>query len=233
LVQVLSVCEYLTGSESRKPDHFKPFNLIQAIKGKELASSFPVNIKAGGRWFTFKNDDKDPAIACGAALLAEQIAQHFPGRKIALVPIPGHRHASAGDVEAGRLFAMAKACAAELSLRRGVDASPVALLHWKAPGESSRGGGTRNVDELDDLYTLNMSTADAMDGRTVVLLDDVVTTGGHILAAKKHIAENSFPDYPVAELAFAVARTVHVKDGPFKVTTEPCPRPMPDPEPIF
>jgi adenine/guanine phosphoribosyltransferase-like PRPP-binding protein len=56
----------------------------------------------------------------------------------------------------------------------------------------------------------------------VVLLDDVVTSGGHLEAARRYLEQKAIP---VSDYAFAVARTVSEKDKAISGLIEPCPRP--------
>jgi len=87
---------------------------------------------------------KHLALTWAGEHLGAHIEHYFPGRRLAIVPIPGHTSISTGDVEAGRVFAIAKVCAATLAAR-GVDAAALPLLQWRQAMPSAHSdGGSRN-----------------------------------------------------------------------------------------
>lgn len=118
-----------------------------------------------------------------------------------IVPIPGHECDSAAKVLAspiGRLAAMI--CA----LRANWICEP--LLWLKAPVESARSGGPRQA--VDVFPHLQLGKSKYPD-RKIVLLDDVKTSGGHLMAAEACIRLGG---YKVSS-AICVARTVEDMSG--------------------
>jgi len=217
------VCEYLTVGDSR-PDHFGPRNLVSAIKGRTFNGYTDVTI--AGRAVRINQSNPGPAIAWAAEQLGPHIAANARG-PIALVPIPGHASVAEADVKAGRGFALAKACEAWLIAHR-VAAQAIPLLRWTQVMPSAHEeGGSRNPDDLVRFYALApgmLARAITMHGRTVVLVDDVVTSGARLKAAETFLTTASSARYPVAPVAFAVARTVHIKAAAFAPLLESCPR---------
>ena len=66
----------------------------------------------------------------------------------------------------------------------------------------------------------------------VIIVDDVVTSGGHLAAMHGALTAARFN---VADVAFAVGRTVYEKGDPLGTLVEECPRPMKAPPitPLF
>src|SRR5262249_51816792 len=59
-------------------------------------------------------------------------------------------------------------------------------LVFREPQQKSQEGGTRNPYELEDAYRIT----EKVSGQ-IILLDDVCTTGGHIIAAAWKLASHS------------------------------------------
>jgi len=193
-MRVLSVCEYLMDGD-RKPDHFTPFQIVQAVKGK------PFN---GYAWLTVggaqqRLDSSNPQVAVSWAVekLGEQIFAEYEGVMLTIVPVPGHTHVNMQDVEAGSVHHLGLALAEALR-QRGMFAYAFPLLHWNTAIQSAREGGSRDPAVLAP----QLRVVPAQHIRKVILIDDVVTSGGHIAAGHAVLAAAG---YDVADVAFASA----------------------------
>lgn len=219
-MRVLSLCEYLTSGETLEPDHFKPYNIIKAIKGESFRGYAWLDVD--GRSVRLDASNREVAFQWAAERLATAISGSVLG-PVTIVPVPGHLHCSPSDVEAGGVFRLA-ALTAERLRQRGWVAYPFSLLHLHVPQPSAhQEGGTRDVERLKQ----NLNVVNATNVATVVILDDVVTSGGHLLAAHQVVAAAG---HRVHDMAFSVGRTVYVKGEALGTEVDDCPRPMKVPE---
>lgn len=111
-----------------------------------------------------------------------------------LVVVPGHE---ARQSNAGRPLAIvAESLAADGRYQACVNM----LVRTKTISKLAK-GGDRSVDQ--QLDTMKVTKPDALNGKTVVILDDTVTTEGSITAARTLLAKAG-----VAVAAIGLARTV-------------------------
>lgn len=221
-MRVLSICEYLTVGD-RGPAHWDPYCITNALKRRHFAGT--ANLSINGQWHTISAGNADAAfnhsVAWAAERLAPQIraAVHWP---ITIVPIPGHACVSVADVRAHRLMHLATAIADALNAPHFAPIAKVSpMLFWDtAQASASSGGGTRNAADVLPHYRHDVAEAAAAHMSSVVLVDDVVTTGARLSAAEHYLRSQGVN---VADIAFAVARTVHAKWEPFGVHVETYP----------
>lgn len=214
-MRVLSVCEYLMHGD-RRPDHFTPFQIVQAVKGKTFNGYAWVTV--GGQPQRLDSSSPHVAVSWAVERLGEQIFAEYEDESITIVPVPGHTHVSAEGVEAGNVHQLGLKLA-EVLRSRGMVANAFPLLRWVHPIQSAREGGSRDPELLQPL----LRVVDAKHIAKVILIDDVVTSGGHIAAAYGTLTTAG---YDVADVAFAVGRTVYTKGNPLGTLVEDCPRPM-------
>lgn len=220
-MRVLSLCEYLASGETLEPDHFKPYNIVKAIKGEPFKGY--AWLEVDGRSVKLEASNREVAFQWAAERLATTISGAVKG-PVTIVPVPGHLHCSTSDVEAGGVFRLA-ALTAERLRQRGCVAYPFSLLHLHVPQPSAhQEGGTRDVEQLKQ----NLKVVNATNIATVIIMDDVVTSGGHLLAAHQVVAAAG---HRVHDTAFSVGRTVYVKGQALGTEVDDCPRPMKLPEP--
>lgn len=107
-----------------------------------------------------------------------------------------------------------KLCAAIRELNPNIEVA--AGLVWRAPQQSSRKGGTRDAAELHKNLVV---FSDPLPRQHLVLVDDVITTGSHLQAAQRALADEGF----TAPVALCAARTQYVdraSDEPFRHRSE-------------
>jgi hypothetical protein len=188
-MRVLSLCEYLMHGD-RTPDHFTPFNIVQAIKGNPFNGYSRLTV--GGESVRLTESSPDVAVAWAAERLGDQIHAEFEDELVTIVPVPGHAHVSKADVQSGAVHRLGLALAQALR-ERGTRATAFVLLHWDRPIKSARDGGPREASVLQ---------------RHLVAAHTVLTAHG----------------FDVADVVFAVGRTVYTKGEPLGTLVEECPR---------
>lgn len=211
-MKVLSLVEHLTRgsrkpeSPDERPSYFDTNRLVAGLKGEPVKGFSWITI-AGTRT---KLDATHPELALewAAERLGRRISAEFKGKRIGLVPIPGHTCTSVEKVSAHRVCQLASKIADWVKEHaQDVDARVMPLIYWSRVVESAhKQGGTR--DPVQVLKDYRSPTPIRLDKRTVVLVDDVVTSGARLCAAERFLTSRGVV---VEELAFAVARTVHEK----------------------
>jgi adenine/guanine phosphoribosyltransferase-like PRPP-binding protein len=183
---------------------------VHAIKlDKALNGYFDIFID--GRHQRICKGQEDLAIAFAAEMFAGIIKNSAE---------LGSTWTNVATTRAGRGFALASEAARRL-VALGANAVAEPLLYWdRVMPRAKDQGGSRAPDVLQ--RHLCCSPTQRIGDRTIVLLDDVVTSGGHMLACERFLRTRN---YVVADNALAVARTVHVKGVPFEGRTEALPRP--------
>lgn len=218
---MLSLCEYYA-EDGLGPDHFVPWYIVRGIKKDKRDLRGYRRVRVDGRWESIEKGSEDVALRWAGERMAKAIAKHLPDESIAIVPIPGSKETSPALVSAGRGFALANAT---VDAYREGDAIAVPLLQWKKPKPRAHDeGGTRDPDALEKLLMAKTYHRASIGDRTIVLMDDVVTSGGSMLACRKFLRGLQHR-YKLADVGYAAARTVHVKGEPLAYKLEALPRP--------
>lgn len=162
---------YVTSTPYVNQDTFNASKFVKAIKGDPVRGYAEVPVPIGGSRKTLTQAN------CGDvfAWFGEMAAHTLDGQRASIVPIPGCKAISVREVEEGSTFRLARA----LGARTGCPVEP--RLWWKAPMESSRRGGSRNPHYLRNNLVL---AGTAHPTLPVVVVDDVVTSGGHMRAVE-------------------------------------------------
>jgi hypothetical protein len=174
-LRVVSRLQYLTTpvGEMRKGDYDATL-LVKAVKGRALNQNQYAEVQIGGRWTRIRENNKDLALEWFAEWAAPVVDSHGHGPKV-LLPIPSSK-TTARSADDFRAALIARAIAALCTS----PASVVSALRWKRPmASASEEGGPRDARVLYPFLTL---TAPVPNG-TCVLVDDVLTSGGHLIAA--------------------------------------------------
>jgi predicted amidophosphoribosyltransferase len=185
-------------------------DFIDAIKDRDISGYS--NVPLRGKWHRFDNTNRQDVIGWFAAMVPDYFTANPVDGLIVLVPVPGSKIdvRSAGTPRTAQL---AEAIAAAMD-------APVAVadvLRQKAPIPSANEeGGTRDEAELLE----NLVLMDAVKELPVVLVDDVLTSGGHLKACAAMLREAG------ADVLMAVvagrADGAQVPD-PFAIRTEDIP----------
>ena len=168
-------------------------NLVRAVKHKPFNGSSRIVFK-GGRVVVIDSSDggRDRALSLMCGELAKKIAE--AGYEQALiVPIPASDHTNPA-----RPFTGSRIAAGIQAKDPSFVATPA--LYFSEPIPKSSAGGGRDAaliqSKLRDQGTIPAGT-------TVVLIDDVFTTGAHIKAAARYLRAKGI----TVSDAFVVART--------------------------
>ncbi|MEG3148407.1 phosphoribosyltransferase [Sphingomonas sp. ZT3P38] len=204
------LCYYRGNSETwttkfRKED-WAARNLVKAIKHEDFKGYS--DIKTGNSTIRIDNtvSGRNRALNAVAGALANKISQ-AGYQNAAVIPIPSSSHVNPNAVFTGRRIAEA------IRAKNGAFVSTPVLYFDEPLQKSAGGGGTRNAGAIQ----AHLRLANCQLPPSVVLLDDVCTTGGHLKAAARFLAEHGVE----VQDAFVIGRTVWEQpDNMFAVQTE-------------
>jgi hypothetical protein len=164
-------------------DLWTALHFVNAVKGTPLAGYACLPLPSGE---TVRIDRSTWRRA--PAWFARMIVPALPWRDLvpcAVVPVPDARCDLAAD-RRPRTFALASALALEL----GPDAVAVDLLRWCRPIECAhRADGSRDPQVLYGRLRMR-DRGWPIAGQRVMVVDDVMVTGGHIRAAAAFLADS-------------------------------------------
>jgi hypothetical protein len=182
-------------------------HMVKAVKGLELHGNAYTDVQIDGKSVRIVEANKDKAIEWHASWAASKIAELGNGRKI-LIPVPSSKTIIESP-EDFRTMLIAKAIAARVP-----NSLALSALRFRAARPSSREeGGSRDPQVL---YK-NLAVLKAIPIGTIVLIDDVMTSGGHFTASAWKLADR----FKSAELALACGRSMDSRlDDPWSVPSE-------------
>jgi hypothetical protein len=208
-LSVVSFSTYLTTVEGLtwRPHDYDARDFVHAIKDFDIAGF--AFVRRRDTWHQFENASRHEVLDWFAEMVADHFERSPLGGPFALVPVPGSK-ADLGFEGTPRTAVIAMVVAGQLASARGVRD----VLRWDAPSPAARlAGGVRDAAWLYDKLHLTAP----MRGERVVLIDDVVTTGGHLRACTAKLRSDG------AEVLLAIcagrADSAQVAD-PFAVRSE-------------
>ena len=205
-LRVISFATYLTNVDvAWRGEDYDALKFVKAIKGKPINKYAYVPVGKAKR--RLEQGNADDAIGWfGELAMAPTRDSRLP-RPLILVPIPNSSCTSTNG-KVPRTTRLAKALLVQLGEGEVWD-----RLRWTTIMIPSSQGGTRDPQEL---YENLVVTKDPPKG-SLVLIDDVRTTGGHLLAAAARLVEKGGR----VPLAVCAARTVWDQDQePFSMLDE-------------
>ena len=166
--------QYLTSmvNEMRGGD-YNATHLVKAVKGLPLHPNAYTVVQIGGHKVRITEKNKDKAIEWFAEW-AVPLVDALGHQEKTLVPIPS----SSTVAKAPATFRTAK-LADEIAKRCSTPTQAFPFLRWKRPKPPARCGGTRDAR----LLYPNLSLSRELPSSDCVLVDDVYTTGGHLVAS--------------------------------------------------
>jgi hypothetical protein len=179
------------GEPWRRSDH-DAYKFVQALKGRPIKGTAWIGL-ARGRKIRLTAQNLEVAFRVFGEWGAEQIRQtgvHCGS----LVPVPSSTSTRLGLDAKGRR--LAEAIAARAPSFAYVDA-----LFWRRAFPKAAEGGPRGRATL----LANLVAAARIPSRPVILVDDVMTTGGHLQACADRLRSRGHR----VVLAICAARTVH------------------------
>lgn len=182
---------YTYAGESWGQFDYDAFKLVQALKGKPI-NGYATLRKSNGKWVTINTQTTEPAFE----LWGEWAAETLAGKGLKgglLVPVPSSTCLSLGQDPKGDRLAREVA-------RRARGFRAASLLHWNIEYPKASAGGPRDVRTLYD----NLRVATGQPPSRIILIDDVVTTGGHAIACARRLRTFGH----TVEHCIAVAQTV-------------------------
>jgi hypothetical protein len=180
--------------------------LAKAVKGLELGNGY-TDVQIDGKRCRIVNSNKDDAIPWFAGWAGAKIAELGSQPKI-LIPVPSSKTIVSSSEEF-RTMKLAQAVAARVQGATAISA----LRFIEARPSSREEGGSRDPAVL---YP-NLTIARALPEGQIILIDDIMTSGGHFIASSWRLADRG----RVPVLGLACGRSLETQiDNPFSVAPE-------------
>lgn len=209
-VRVTHFCSYLTNVNSPwRPEDFDAYKFVHALKGHQLRGYAKIPVRGSTKRLNGTNIDS--AIGWFADMATDFLTGQRALKKFMLVPIPNSSSTVRGGAKP-RTVKLADALAARIGERAKV----LDCLRWKKNlGSASAEGGPRDAKTL---YENLQVTEKFVEGTEIVLVDDVMTSGGHFQAATARLRGHG----AVVRFAVCGGRTTKLQEKrAFSVEEEP------------
>lgn len=153
-------------------DEYRAYKLIQTLKG-EAINGYAELRRLNGTWTTITTANPSGAFAVWGEWAAAKV-QQLESEGAFLIPVPSSSCLAIGQDAKGRKLAEAVA-------ERAGGFKVKDALHWQEQLLKASKGGPRDVDTLFE----NLRVLTDLKKRPVILVDDVITGGGHAIACAK------------------------------------------------
>ncbi|WP_443969591.1 hypothetical protein [Sphingobium sp. CR28] len=177
MIELHAHCYYPSYDGYQSSD-FPPYKYVRCLKGEAINGYANVR-DIDGVQRRIENGKRDVAMAVFAKWAAQKLATIVP-QGATLVPIP-----SSGHVQLGADFTGLLLCQAINQIANDLYPINACLTQQEAVLAASKGGSRKFVDIRDNLVCHSN-----LAGRPVVLVDDNVSSGNHLKAAKKVLSDH-------------------------------------------
>lgn len=180
-LKLISVCAYLTDADVKwRKEDYRASKMVKAVKGDPINGYF--HSQVGGKWRKYDQSNVHEFVDRIPRALASNILRYHDG-PATIVPIP-NSHVISSTTPGFRTLDLANKIAENSGGRFKV--AP-ALVFDKVQ-KKSREGGPREASHFEKAYRV----VEAVDG-PIILLDDVCTGGGHLIAAQRRLHSEKTP----------------------------------------
>jgi hypothetical protein len=172
-LRLISLCAYLTDTdiEWRNEDHVAT-KMVKALKGDPIKGYF--DFKVGGKVRRFDQSNVAEFVERIPRGLARMIGRYHAG-EATIVPIPNSHVVSASTPKFKTLE-----LAHKVAEHSGGKLTVAPALAFREVQIKSRSGGPRDPSHFEAAYKILQRP-----NGPIILLDDVCTSGGHLVAARR------------------------------------------------
>lgn len=198
-------CGYFCNYSMRwRSEDFDSYKWVQALKGKTLNKHAYVPVHGQQKYLS--NDNVEDAAKWFGIFVADYLKKHRINGPFLVVPVPNSDCVASSDTKP-RTRRLAKAVCDALKDRSTV----LDCLRWKKNlSSASADGGPREVEILyGNLTVLKGLLEDVDDRSSVLLIDDVTTSGGHLRACAAKLESKGLS----VDIAMCGGKTVYDQDN--------------------
>jgi len=193
-------------SSGWRPADYDVRNLVKSLKGEPFKGY--TNFKLGGKWYQITANDSGPAYILWSNWAGVRLRDDLKLGKVTLVPVP-----SSSQTAFGQDTCPVRMATSIATLAPTLAAVGNFLRHKTKQPKAHSEGGTRDPDRIEPTLACNVTDKKL----PVVLIDDVKTTGGHLIACARLLRKNGVKVEHVLVAGRAVWEAV---PDPYKVSPE-------------